>query len=37
MGMYPKESTGGGLHLGNILPNFAMDSTKGKFGSFQNE
>lgn len=34
MGLYPEESTDGGLRLGNIVPDFAMDTTQGKFPSF---
>jgi 1-Cys peroxiredoxin 6 len=34
MGLYPEESTDGSLRLGNIVPDFAMDTTQGKFDSF---
>lgn len=34
MGLYPEGSTDGGLRLGNIVPDFAMDTTQGKFDSF---
>ena len=34
MGLYPEESTDGVLRLGNIVPDFAMDTTQGKFDSF---
>ena len=35
MGLYPEESTDGNLRLGNVVPDFAMDTTHGKFDSFR--
>lgn len=34
MSLYPEGSTDGGLRLGNIVPDFKMDTTQGKFDSF---
>ena len=34
MSLYPEGSTDGGLRLGNIVPDFKMDTTHGKFDSF---
>jgi len=34
MSLYPEGSTDGGIRLGNIVPDFAMDTTHGKFDSF---
>jgi len=34
MSLYPEGSTDGGLRLGNIVPDFAMETTKGNFDSF---
>jgi alkyl hydroperoxide reductase subunit AhpC len=34
MSLYPEGSTDGGLRLGNIVPDFSMDTTHGRFDSF---
>mmetsp|Transcript_31081 Transcript_31081/g.46868 ORF Transcript_31081/g.46868 Transcript_31081/m.46868 type:complete len:331 (+) Transcript_31081:56-1048(+) len=34
MSLYPEGSTDGGIRLGNIVPDFAMDTTHGSFDSF---
>lgn len=34
MALYPEGSTDGGLRLGNIVPDFSMDTTLGNFDSF---
>ena len=34
MSLYPEGSTDKGLRLGNIVPDFAMDTTQGKYPSF---
>lgn len=34
MSLYPEDSTDGGIRLGNIVPDFAMDTTHGSFDSF---
>ena len=34
MSLYPEGSTDGGLRLGNIVPDFAMETTQGNFDSF---
>jgi len=34
MSLYPEGSTDGGLRLGNIVPDFAADTTQGKWESF---
>jgi len=34
MSLYPEGSTDGGIRLGNIVPDFPMDTTHGKFDSF---
>ena len=37
MSLYPEGSTDGGLRLGNIVPDFKMDTTQGKFDSFEGQ
>jgi len=34
MSLYPEGSTDGGLRLGNVVPDFAADTTHGKWSSF---
>ncbi|KAL7535060.1 hypothetical protein ACHAWF_005040 [Thalassiosira exigua] len=34
MSLYPEGSTDGGLRLGNVVPDFAMETTHGNFDSF---
>ena len=34
MDLYPEQSTDGGLRLGNIVPDFAADTTHGQWDSF---
>lgn len=34
MSLYPEGSTDGGLRLGNIVPDFSMETTHGNFDSF---
>ena len=34
MSLYPEGSTDGGLRLGNIVPDFSMETTQGNFDSF---
>lgn len=34
MDLYPEGSTDGGLRLGNIVPDFSMETTHGDFPSF---